>query len=62
MCQPPAPGDGFRYDGAMGPKLLGLVFAAFLAAFLAGCNSNEDKYVVTTPIPPAPQTGQGTGH
>jgi hypothetical protein len=46
----------------MSARLLGFVFAAFLAAFLAGCNSNEDKYVVTTPIPPAPQTGQGTGH
>jgi len=46
----------------MSPKLLGLLVAACLAVFLAGCNSNEDKYVVTTPIPPAPQTGQGTGH
>jgi hypothetical protein len=46
----------------MGARFLGLVFAAILAASLAGCNSNEDKYVVTTPIPPAPQTGQGTGH
>jgi hypothetical protein len=58
----PAVAGGFRYDGEMGPKLLGLVIAAFMALSLAGCNSNEDKYVVTTPIPPAPQTGQGTGH
>ena len=46
----------------MRAKFLAFVAAAVLALFLAACNSNEDKYVVTTPIPPAPQTGQGTGH
>jgi len=57
-----APGGCFRYDDNMGAKLLGFVAAVVLAVFLAGCNSNEDKYVVQTPVPPAPQQGQGTGH
>jgi PBP1b-binding outer membrane lipoprotein LpoB len=46
----------------MGAKFFGLVAAAVLAVFLAGCSSNEDKYVVQTPVPPTPQQGQGTGH
>jgi hypothetical protein len=46
----------------MGAKLLAFVATAVLALFLAGCNSNEDKYVVKTPVPPEPQQGQGTGH
>jgi uncharacterized protein YcfL len=46
--------------GKMRGWLLCIVFATALA--LAGCNSNEDKYVVKTPVPPAPQQGNGTGH
>ncbi len=46
----------------MRAKFLGFVAAAVLALFLASCNSNEDKYVVKTPVPPEPQQGQGTGH
>jgi hypothetical protein len=42
-------------------RILGFLSVAILAAFLAGCG-NDDKYVVKTPIPPAPQQGQGTGH
>jgi len=46
----------------MGDRVLCFFFAAVLAMSLAGCNSAEDKYVVKTPIPPAPQQAPGTGH
>jgi hypothetical protein len=46
----------------MGARILGFVVAALLCLSLAGCNSNEDKYVVKTPVPPQPQQGNGTGH
>jgi len=43
-------------------RISSLLGVALLALFLAGCASDDDKYVVKTPVPPAPQTGQGTGH
>jgi len=41
--------------------ILTLASIAVLSAFLAGCGS-DDKYVVKTPIPPAPTQPAGTGH
>jgi len=43
-------------------RISSLFCVALLAAFLTGCASDDDKYVVKTPVPPAPQQGQGTGH
>jgi hypothetical protein len=43
-------------------RICSLLSVALLAAMLAGCASDDDKYVVKTPVPPAPQQGQGTGH
>jgi hypothetical protein len=46
----------------MRARILSFVVTAALAVFAVGCSSNEDKYVVKTPIPPAPQQAPGTGH
>jgi PBP1b-binding outer membrane lipoprotein LpoB len=43
-------------------RISSLLCVSLLALFLAGCAGNDDKYVVKTPVPPAPQQGQGTGH